>query len=126
MLSICLRSAGTVRSRVSHAQPGLGLFQVYMFKCVWRCYRLIKHMNSAEEKSSSKILEKVSLAVGGGEPALALPLTLSFGGGLSPLLCLSDSTCKMRFRQKKCEDPVQLLESRGLSFMHTFNIFSFL
>lgn len=50
-----------------------------MFKCVWRCYRLIKHMNLAEEKSSAKILEKVSVVVGGGEPVLALPLTLLFG-----------------------------------------------
>lgn len=56
----CLRAAGAVR-RVSIAQPDLGLFQVYMFKCVWRCYRLIKCMNSAEEKSSSKMLQKVSL-----------------------------------------------------------------
>lgn len=55
-----LRAAGAV-GRVSAAQPDLGHFQVYMFKCVWRCYRLIKCVNSAEEKSSSKMLPKVSL-----------------------------------------------------------------
>lgn len=48
-------------------QPALGLFQVYMFKCVWRCYRLIKYMNSATERSSSKMLPKVSLGWGGGK-----------------------------------------------------------
>lgn len=66
----CLRAAGAVR-RVSIAQPDLGLFQVYMFKCVWRCYRLIKCMNSAEEKSSSKMLQKVVLP--SYEEAVSLP-----------------------------------------------------
>uniref|UniRef100_G1NV14 Lysosomal protein transmembrane 5 n=1 Tax=Myotis lucifugus TaxID=59463 RepID=G1NV14_MYOLU len=37
------------------------ILKVYMFKCVWRCYKLIKCMNSAEEKSSSKMLPKVVL-----------------------------------------------------------------
>ena len=36
-------------------------FQVYMFKCVWRCYKFMKYLNSAEERSGSKMLQKVSL-----------------------------------------------------------------
>lgn len=31
-----------------------------MFKCVWRCYKFMKYMNSAEERSGSKGLQKVS------------------------------------------------------------------
>lgn len=42
--------------------------QVYMFKCVWRCYKLMKYMNSAEENSSSKMLPKVSLGMGRAKP----------------------------------------------------------
>ncbi|KAK1340285.1 hypothetical protein QTO34_018852 [Cnephaeus nilssonii] len=47
------------------------ILKVYMFKCVWRCYRLIKCMNSAEEKSSSKMLQKVVLP--SYEEAVSLP-----------------------------------------------------
>lgn len=47
------------------------ILKVYMFKCVWRCYRLIKCMNSAEEKSSSKMLPKVVLP--SYEEAVSLP-----------------------------------------------------
>ena len=43
-----------------------------MFKCVWRCYRFMKYMNSAEERSSSKMLQKVSLlGAGGSSPSSA-------------------------------------------------------
>lgn len=31
-----------------------------MFKCVWRCYKFMKYMNSAEERNCSKMLQKVS------------------------------------------------------------------
>lgn len=47
----------------SKAQLGPALFQVYMFKCVWRCYQFIKCMNSAN-RSDSKVLPKVSLTGG--------------------------------------------------------------
>ena len=39
-----------------------------MFKCVWRCYKFIKCMNSVEEKRNSKMLQKVSVAAGGCQP----------------------------------------------------------
>ena len=42
-----------------------------MFKCVWRCYRFMKYMNSAEERSGSKMLQKVSL-LGSQVPGLPL------------------------------------------------------
>lgn len=42
-----------------------------MFKCVWRCYRGIKAMNSAEDSSSSKMLQKVVLP--SYEEAVSLP-----------------------------------------------------
>ncbi|XP_045715972.1 lysosomal-associated transmembrane protein 5 [Phyllostomus hastatus] len=58
------------------------ILKVYMFKCVWRCYRLIKHMNSAEEKSSSKILEKVILP--SYEEAVSLPPKTPEGGSEPP------------------------------------------
>lgn len=47
------------------------ILKVYMFKCVWRCYRIIKYMNSAEETSSSKMLQKVVLP--SYEEAMSLP-----------------------------------------------------
>ncbi|KAM6219511.1 lysosomal-associated transmembrane protein 5 [Rhynchocyon petersi] len=47
------------------------ILKVYMFKCVWRCYKLIKHMNLAEEKSTSKMIQKVVLPTY--EEALTLP-----------------------------------------------------
>jgi len=47
--------------RVGRVQSKRALFQVYMFKCVWTCYRFMKHMNSAVEDSSSKLFLKVSL-----------------------------------------------------------------
>uniref|UniRef100_A0A096N9A2 Lysosomal protein transmembrane 5 n=1 Tax=Papio anubis TaxID=9555 RepID=A0A096N9A2_PAPAN len=34
------------------------IFKVYMFKCVWRCYRFIKCLNSIEERSNSKMFQK--------------------------------------------------------------------
>lgn len=37
------------------------LFQVYMFKCVWRCYKFMRYTNSAAEKGNSKMLPKVRL-----------------------------------------------------------------
>ncbi|CAK6440856.1 unnamed protein product [Pipistrellus nathusii] len=47
------------------------ILKVYMFKCVWRCYRLIKCINSAEDKSSCKMLPKVVLP--SYEEAVSLP-----------------------------------------------------
>ncbi|XP_008829375.1 lysosomal-associated transmembrane protein 5 [Nannospalax galili] len=47
------------------------ILKVYMFKCVWRCYRLMKYMNSALERSSTKMLPKVALP--SYEEALSLP-----------------------------------------------------
>ncbi|KAI4544608.1 hypothetical protein MJG53_020406 [Ovis ammon polii x Ovis aries] len=49
------------------------ILKVYMFKCVWRCYRLMKCTNSAEERSGSKMLQKVSLL---GSQAPGLPPTV--------------------------------------------------
>ncbi|ELV11985.1 Lysosomal-associated transmembrane protein 5 [Tupaia chinensis] len=36
------------------------ILKVYMFKCVWRCYRLIKCMNSAEDGATTTAFPKVS------------------------------------------------------------------
>ncbi|XP_048206658.1 lysosomal-associated transmembrane protein 5 [Perognathus longimembris pacificus] len=47
------------------------ILKTYMFKCVWQCYQLIKHMNSAAERSSSKMISKVVLPTY--EEALSLP-----------------------------------------------------
>ncbi|XP_012890598.1 PREDICTED: lysosomal-associated transmembrane protein 5 [Dipodomys ordii] len=47
------------------------ILKVYMFKCVWRCYQLIKHMNAEAERSSSKMSSKVALPTY--EEALSLP-----------------------------------------------------
>ncbi|XP_076421365.1 lysosomal-associated transmembrane protein 5 [Peromyscus maniculatus bairdii] len=47
------------------------ILKVYMFKCVLRCYRFIKYMNSAAENSSSKMFLKVALP--SYEEALSLP-----------------------------------------------------
>lgn len=47
------------------------ILKVYMFKCVWRCYRNIKVMNLAEDKSISKMLQKVVLP--SYEEAVSLP-----------------------------------------------------
>ncbi|KAM8791301.1 lysosomal-associated transmembrane protein 5 [Rhynchonycteris naso] len=58
------------------------ILKVYMFKCVWRCYRLIKHMNSANEKSSSKMLPKVVLP--SYEEAVSLPPKALEGGPAPP------------------------------------------
>ncbi|KAI5139799.1 lysosomal-associated transmembrane protein 5 [Manis pentadactyla] len=57
------------------------ILKVYMFKCVWRCYRLMKCMNSAEERSSSAMLQKVVLP--SYEEALSLPCKTP-EGGLAP------------------------------------------
>lgn len=64
-----------------------------MFKCVWRCYRFMKYMNSAEERSGSKMLQKVSLL---GSQVPGLPLTVSLRAGLSAWLGLSFSACEVR------------------------------
>uniref|UniRef100_I3NGL5 Lysosomal protein transmembrane 5 n=1 Tax=Ictidomys tridecemlineatus TaxID=43179 RepID=I3NGL5_ICTTR len=47
------------------------VLKVYMLKCVWRCYRLLKSANSAEERGASKTLPKVVLPTY--EEALSLP-----------------------------------------------------
>lgn len=68
-----------------------------MFKCVWRCYKFMKYMNSAEERSGSKMLQKVSLVVVGwgvGGQVPALPYVVSFGASLSPSLGFSFSTVR--------------------------------
>ncbi|XP_004678768.1 PREDICTED: lysosomal-associated transmembrane protein 5 [Condylura cristata] len=58
------------------------ILKVYMFKCVWRCYRLIKYMNSAEERSSPKMFQKVVLP--SYEEALSLPYKTPEGGPAPP------------------------------------------
>ncbi|KAM8959757.1 lysosomal-associated transmembrane protein 5 [Lycaon pictus] len=58
------------------------ILKVYMFKCVWRCYKLMKYMNSAEENSSSKMLPKVVLP--SYEEALSLPYKTPDGGPAPP------------------------------------------
>lgn len=47
------------------------ILKVCMFKCVWRCYRIIKYMNSVQEVNSSKMLQKVVLP--SYEEAISLP-----------------------------------------------------
>lgn len=54
-----------------------------MFKCVWRCYKFMKYVNSAEERSGSKKLQKVSPV---GDQISALPIPVSPRAGLSPFL----------------------------------------
>lgn len=90
--SICPRPAGTGDRSAKHSLPRLFL-QVYMFKCVWRCYKFMKYMNSAEERNSSQMPQKVSR--GGGGPVPALPLPVSSGACLSPSLGCSFSPCEM-------------------------------
>ncbi|KAM9039091.1 lysosomal-associated transmembrane protein 5 [Sarcophilus harrisii] len=47
------------------------ILKVYMFKCVWRCYKYIKSLNRGEEKINTKILQKVLLPTY--EEAVAMP-----------------------------------------------------
>uniref|UniRef100_A0A8B9YCH5 Lysosomal protein transmembrane 5 n=1 Tax=Bos mutus grunniens TaxID=30521 RepID=A0A8B9YCH5_BOSMU len=54
------------------------ILKVYMFKCVWRCYRLMKCTNSAEERSGSKMLQKVVLP--SYEEAVSLPYKVPWPG----------------------------------------------
>lgn len=58
------------------------ILKVYMFKCVWRCYRLMKCTNSAEERSGSKMLQKVVLP--SYEEAVSLPYKVPEGGPAPP------------------------------------------
>uniref|UniRef100_A0A5F9C4D6 Matrilin 1 n=1 Tax=Oryctolagus cuniculus TaxID=9986 RepID=A0A5F9C4D6_RABIT len=44
------------------------ILKVYMFKCVWRCYRLMKCVNLAERRSDSKVPPKVVIVVTDGRP----------------------------------------------------------
>ena len=53
----------------------------------------MKYMNSAEERSGSKMLQKVSLL---GSQVPGLPLTVSLRAGLSAWLGLSFSACEVR------------------------------
>uniref|UniRef100_A0A8D2D8X3 Lysosomal protein transmembrane 5 n=1 Tax=Sciurus vulgaris TaxID=55149 RepID=A0A8D2D8X3_SCIVU len=57
------------------------VLKVYLLKCVWRCYRLLKHLNSAEE-GTSKMLPKVVLPTY--EEALSLPSKSPQGGPAPP------------------------------------------
>uniref|UniRef100_A0A8C4LX18 Lysosomal protein transmembrane 5 n=1 Tax=Equus asinus asinus TaxID=83772 RepID=A0A8C4LX18_EQUAS len=58
------------------------ILKVYMFKCVWRCYRFIKCTNSTEERSSSKTPQKVVLP--SYEEAVALPCKTPDGDPAPP------------------------------------------
>ncbi|XP_004705096.1 lysosomal-associated transmembrane protein 5 isoform X1 [Echinops telfairi] len=58
------------------------VLKVYMFKCVWRCYRLLKLTNLAEERNSSKVLPKVVLP--SYEEAVSLPFKAPEGGPAPP------------------------------------------
>lgn len=58
------------------------ILKVYMFKCVWRCYRLMKCVNSAERRSDSKVPPKVALPTY--EEALSLPPKAPEGGPAPP------------------------------------------
>nr|BAB03459.1 GCD-10 [Rattus norvegicus] len=58
------------------------ILKVYMFKCVWTCYRFMKHMNSAVEDSSSKLFLKVALP--SYEEALSLPTKTPEGDPAPP------------------------------------------
>ncbi|XP_037683860.1 lysosomal-associated transmembrane protein 5 [Choloepus didactylus] len=58
------------------------ILKVYMFKCVWRCYKFMKHMNSAKERSNSKMPPKVVLP--SYEEALSLPSKVPEGGPAPP------------------------------------------
>ncbi|XP_008591050.1 PREDICTED: lysosomal-associated transmembrane protein 5 [Galeopterus variegatus] len=58
------------------------ILKVYMFKCVWRCYRFIKSTNLVEDKSSSRMLQKVILP--SYEEALSLPSKAPEGGPAPP------------------------------------------
>ncbi|XP_069333670.1 lysosomal-associated transmembrane protein 5 [Eulemur rufifrons] len=58
------------------------VLKVYMFKCVWRCYKFMKYTNSAEDRSNSKVLQKVVLP--SYEEALSLPSKAPEGGPAPP------------------------------------------
>ncbi|XP_004465776.1 lysosomal-associated transmembrane protein 5 [Dasypus novemcinctus] len=58
------------------------ILKVYMFKCVWRCYKFIKYANSAKERSSSNMLQKVVLP--SYEEALSLPAKVPEGDPAPP------------------------------------------
>nr|XP_004665226.2 lysosomal-associated transmembrane protein 5 isoform X1 [Jaculus jaculus] len=58
------------------------ILKAYMFQCVWRCYVLVKFMNSAVGTSSPEILPKVALP--SYEEALFLPPKSSKGGPEPP------------------------------------------
>uniref|UniRef100_A0A8C2NL61 Lysosomal protein transmembrane 5 n=1 Tax=Capra hircus TaxID=9925 RepID=A0A8C2NL61_CAPHI len=66
------------------------ILKVYMFKCVWRCYRLMKCTNSAEERSGSKMLQKASslclsqVVLPSYEEAVSLPYKVPEGGPAPP------------------------------------------
>ncbi|XP_006165751.1 lysosomal-associated transmembrane protein 5 isoform X2 [Tupaia chinensis] len=58
------------------------ILKVYMFKCVWRCYRLIKCMNSAEDGATTTAFPKVVLPTY--EEALSLPCKAPEAGPAPP------------------------------------------
>ncbi|XP_055467485.1 lysosomal-associated transmembrane protein 5 [Psammomys obesus] len=58
------------------------ILKVYMFKCVWTCYRFMKYMNSAVENSSSKVFLKVALP--SYEEALSMPTKTPEGDPAPP------------------------------------------
>nr|XP_020012178.1 lysosomal-associated transmembrane protein 5 [Castor canadensis] len=58
------------------------VLKVYMFKCVWRCYKFMRYTNSAAEKGNSKMLPKVVLP--SYEEALSLPCKSPEGGPAPP------------------------------------------
>ncbi|XP_072465733.1 lysosomal-associated transmembrane protein 5 [Notamacropus eugenii] len=47
------------------------ILKVYMFKCVWRCYKYIKSLNRVEDKVNTNIFHKVLLPTY--EEAVAMP-----------------------------------------------------
>ncbi|XP_074073991.1 lysosomal-associated transmembrane protein 5 [Macrotis lagotis] len=47
------------------------ILKVYMFKCVWRCYKYIKSLNRIEDKVNTKLFQKVLLPTY--EEAVAMP-----------------------------------------------------
>lgn len=53
-----------------------------MFKCVWRCYKFMKYLNSAEERSGSKMLQKAVLP--SYEEAVSLPYKTPDGDPAPP------------------------------------------
>ncbi|XP_006894992.1 PREDICTED: lysosomal-associated transmembrane protein 5 [Elephantulus edwardii] len=58
------------------------ILKMYTFKCVWRCYLLIKYMNT-EERSSSKIFQKV-VVLPSYEEAVSLPSKSPEGDSAPP------------------------------------------